>query len=339
MNAPVVSDSATLVLQWWWVLLLLPAPWLYRLWQKPAAQDSPALALPVYQQLLDNHDDNRTTKSPAPLSYLLLIAIWLSCLLAAARPVWIGEPVEIPTTGRDLFLAVDLSGSMKEADMPLGRDLIRRISAAKAVVGQFVERRSGDRLGLILFADQPYLQAPLTFDRQTVNQLLQEAELGMAGERTAIGDAIGLGVKQLKDRPESHRVMILLTDGTNTAGNLDPLQAADAAAQLQVKIYTVGIGGGGGGWFNRNEVDEKTLQAIASKTGGQFYRAHDVHQLNNIYLQLDTLEPIEQQAETLRPIKSLFHWPLATALLAALLLLASREQIIQGVAFKRRHGG
>ena len=319
-----MSETTTLVFQWWWMLLLLPLPWLYRALQKPAPQTSPALIIPVYQQLLDNSADNHTTKSPLALNYLLLIVIWLGCLLAAARPVWVGEPVEIPTTGRDLLLAVDLSDSMKRADMPLGRDMIPRISAAKAVVGQFVERRSGDRLGLILFANQPYLQAPLTFDRQVVNQLLQEAEPGMAGRATAIGDAIGLGAKQLKDRPESHRVMILLTDGANTTGNLDPLQAADAAAQLGIKIYTVGIGGSGGGWFNRNDVDEKTLQAIAEKTGGQFYRAHDVQQLSKIYLQLDQLEPIEQQAETLRPTKSLFHWPLAVALLATLLLLIRR---------------
>ena len=191
-----------------------------------------------------------------------------------------------------------------------------------------MQRRRGDRIGLILFGEQAYLQVPLTFDARVLVQLLQEAELGMAGNATAIGNAIGLGVKRLKMRPENHRVMILMTDGANTAGALGPLQAADAAGTMGVTIYTVGIGGGGGtlsSLLRGNELDERTLQAIADKTDGRYFRARDVQQLNDIYLELDKLEPIEQQAETLRPGKSLFHWPLAVALLAGLALLARRR--------------
>ena len=324
-----MSDSATLVFEWGWLLWLLPAPWIYR-WLRPAlAQQSAALTVPVYQQLLDAEADQQATTASNIWAYLLIVVIWLGCLLAAARPVWIGDEIELPTSGRDLLLAVDISGSMSAQDMPLGRDVLPRILATKAVVGQFVERRKGDRVGLILFGTQAYLQAPLTFDHSTLNTLLQEAELRMAGPETAIGDAIGLAVKRLKERPENHRVLVLLTDGANTAGTLQPLQAAEAAAQLGIKIYTVGIGGGRGGrtlfgFGSRNQVDEETLLAIANTTGGQFYRARDVQELNNIYLHLDKLEPVEQEAETLRPSKALFHWPLASALLAALLLLVRR---------------
>ncbi|MDM3871089.1 VWA domain-containing protein [Porticoccus sp. W117] len=332
-----MADSATLVWQWSWLLWLLPAPWLYRALRPALAQQSAALTVPVYQQLLDAEADTQGPARKSPWAYLLLVVVWLGCLLAAARPVWIGEEIELPTSGRDLLLAVDISESMNEPDMPLGRDVLRRILAAKAVVGQFVERRSGDRLGLILFGGQAYLQAPLTFDRTTVNQLLQEAELGMAGSATAIGDAIGLAVKQLKERPENHRILILLTDGSNTAGTLQPVEAAQAAAQLGIKIYTVGIGGGRNSWFSRNQVDEKTLLEIANLTDGQFYRAKDVQQLNNIYHHLDELEPVEQDAETLRPSKALFHWPLSAALLAALLLLARRLLLSQG-AWRGRNG-
>ncbi|MCV6604698.1 MAG: VWA domain-containing protein [Porticoccaceae bacterium] len=319
-----MADSASLLFHWWWLLWLLPVPWIYRALRPAAPRREAALTVPVYQHLLDAEIGDQGSAPNNTFAYLLLIVIWAGCLLAAARPVWIGEEVELPTTGRDLLLAVDISQSMEARDMPLGRDMLRRIMAAKAVVGQFVTRRKGDRLGLILFGGKAYLQAPLTFDRTTMNQLLQEAELGMAGNATAIGDAIGLAVKQLKQRPENHRMLILLTDGSNTAGALSPLQAAQAAAKLGIKIYTVGIGGGRGGFFSRNEVDEETLLAIAKTTGGQFYRAKDVQELNNIYLHLDQLEPIEQDAQTLRPSKSLFHWPLGLALLATLILLAIR---------------
>ncbi|UTW45706.1 VWA domain-containing protein [bacterium SCSIO 12696] len=319
-----MAESSGLVLQWSWILWLLPVPWVYRLVRPALPQQSAALNIPVYQHLLDAQEPASAQLPSSWFNHALLSTVWLGCLLAVARPTWIGEEIELPTSGRDLLLAVDISESMAEPDMPLGRDMLRRIIAAKAVVGQFVERRSGDRLGLILFGGSAYLQAPLTFDRTTLNQLLQEAELGMAGSATAIGDAIGLAVKQLKERPENHRVLILLTDGSNTAGSLQPMQAAEAATQLGIKIYTVGIGGGRRGWFSRNEVDEQTLLAIANTTGGQFYRAKDVQQLNDIYHHLDQLEPIEQDAETLRPSKSLFHWPLAIALLAALGLLLRR---------------
>src|SRR5690606_5617973 len=159
------------------------------------------------------------------LQALVLSLIWLLCVAAAARPQWVGEPVQLSATGRDLLLAVDISGSMETPDMEVQNRNLQRIDVVKFVVSGFVKRRENDRLGLILFGSNAYLQVPLTFDRATVQTLLQEAQLGFAGQQTAIGDAIGLAIKRLRDRPESSRVLILLSDGANTAGEVDPRQA------------------------------------------------------------------------------------------------------------------
>jgi Ca-activated chloride channel family protein len=325
-------DSTNFSLEWWWILFALPLPWLYRLIRSAHEQTSPALKAPIYQALLAGTSQSNSGQK-SRLSFLLLNMIWLGCLLAAARPTWIGDPVELPTTGRDLMMAVDISGSMQTEDMEINGQYVQRITAIKAIVGDFVTRREGDKLGLILFGSEPYLQAPLTFDHPALYQLLQEAEIGFAGNGTAIGSAIGLGVKHLHERPVEERVLILLTDGANTAGTLDPLQAADAAAKFKVKIYTIGVGAESmiqRGFFRDTKVnpsadlDEKTLQNIADKTGGMYFRARNIQELGNIYQELDRLEPTEQDAETLRPIKSLFYWPLSLALFASLLLFIQR---------------
>ncbi|WIO75420.1 VWA domain-containing protein [Porticoccaceae bacterium LTM1] len=329
-----MTESTSVIFEWWWILFLLPLPWIYRSFRKPAESQNPALAIPVYDQLLGTGTKSFTATSKNKLNYLLLILLWITALFAAARPTWVGEPIELPTTGRDLLLCVDISESMRMDDMPLGSRTTERIVAVKVVLSQFAERRKGDRLGLILFGSLPYLQSPLTFDRQTVTRLLEEAQAGFAGNKTAIGDAIGLGVKRLIDRPENHRILILLTDGSNTYGELDPIKAAEAAAQMGVKIYTVGVGADsvlqrslfGVQRVHNTALDEDTLQAIADKTGGRYYRARDVEELNQIYQELDKLEPIEQEAETLRPTKALYHWPLGVALFAGLLLMIRRQE-------------
>lgn len=317
-----------LTLDWPQILWLLPLPLLvYRL--LPAArQDSSALLVPFYQQLAGTE---ATTRKPGQVSIpklLTLSLIWCATLLACARPMWIGDPVNLPASGRDLLLAVDISGSMDTPDMQWQGEPINRLTTVKRVVGEFVQRREADRLGLILFGTRAYLQAPLTFDRNTVDRLLQEAQLGFAGEKTAIGDAIALSVKRLRDRPQESRVLILLTDGANTAGEIEPLKAAELAAQSRVKIYTIGIGademvkpGLFGSRFGARRVnpsvdlDEASLQAIAQGTGGQYFRARSLEDLEKIYAVLDTLEPSEQDAEMFRPTRALFYWPLGLALL------------------------
>ena len=253
---------------------------------------------------------------------ILLFICWLCTLVAASRPQWIGDPVALPTSGRDLLLAVDISPSMRQRDMRIGGQIVNRLVAVKSVVGDFVEQREGDRLGLVLFGEQAYLQTPLTFDRKTLQTLLYEAQMGFAGSNgTAIGDAIGLAVKRLEDRPKNHRVVILLTDGANNAGVLEPIKAAQLASRAKVKIYTIGVGARGA-----NGLDEQTLAEVAKITGGQFFRARNPAELNAIYQELNRLEPVNQEAETIRPTISLYHWPLGIAFGLSLLIAVLRQR-------------
>jgi Ca-activated chloride channel family protein len=231
------------------------------------------------------------------------------------------------------MLAVDISGSMEQQDMLVNSQYTNRITAVKAVVGEFVEQRASDRLGLILFGQQAYLQTPLTHDSKTVNQQLQEAQLGFAGNATAIGDAIGLAIKRLRGRPAESRVLILLTDGANNAGT-DPLEAAAIAAEANIRIHTIGVGADEiitRGFFGQNQrinpssdLDETTLEAIADKTGGKYFRARDPQELQQIYAEIDKLEPIPDE-QTFRPSRSLLHWPLSAALGFSLLLMLFRR--------------
>ncbi|PID48911.1 MAG: BatB protein [Proteobacteria bacterium] len=318
---------------WWWMFLLLPLPLLVWRLMKPAQrQAGVALKVPFLQDFM-LAESKVTDRWLIRWVLSLAVLAWIALLVAAARPVWIGENVALPVSGRDLMLAVDLSGSMQEQDFRIQNRTVDRLMASKLVAGEFIERRTGDRLGLVLFGDQAYLQAPLTFDRTTVRALLNESAIGLAGERTAIGDAIGLSLKQLQDSPEKNRVLILMTDGANTAGTVSPLAAAEMAASLGLKIYTVGIGSEnqqarsmfGFQLINPTaELDEALLKAIAKKTGGLYFRARNTAEFQRIYAELDRLEPVEQEAENWRPKQELFRWPLAVALLSATLAFLLR---------------
>ncbi len=318
------------------LLLLLPLPWLARKVLKPSPIQDSALKVPFYQHWQQLSSNNLQLPDSSLWKLIALWLIWSMLIIASTKPQWVGEPVSLPASERDLLMAVDISGSMKTPDMEWKGQQVTRLHMIKAVVSDFVERRENDRLGLVLFGTNAYLQAPLTFDRDTVGKLLKEAQLGFAGEKTAIGDAIGLSVKRLRQRPENHRVLILLTDGANSAGEIDPRKAADLAAQAGVTIYTIGVGadsmevagifGFGSRTYNPSaDLDEGSLQYIARETGGQYFRARSSSDLTEIYKLLDTLEPIEQDAETFRPTSDLFHWPLALVLIFSVLLFISQS--------------
>ena len=316
-------------LLWPWALAALPLPFLFRLLMPRAKQSNDAaLQVPYLSDYQLGENEAYVNKSSRwPL--LLYTLAWICLVIAAARPQWTGEPVELPVSGRDLMLAIDISKSM---DHPIRHNSssVSRITATKAVASSFIEKRVGDRIGLILFADQAYVQAPLTFDRATVNILLQEAFTGLAGQATAIGDAIGLAVKRVSKQRGNNtssigiqknisddRVLILLTDGVSNRGEITPLKAAELAAKKGLKIYTVGIGNRGS-----RELDETTLREIARITGGQYFRAYTTADLLKIYSLLDQLEPVEKEVKSYRPIKALFYLPLSAGLaLAALLAL------------------
>ncbi len=322
-------------LAWPWALAALPLPLLSALLLPRAPQaTSAALRLPFYAVVTAVADESATRNSR--LRLLLAALTWLLLVIAAARPQFLGEPLELPVSGRDLLLAVDISGSMETEDMRIGNRTTSRLTAVKVVAGDFIEQRKGDRLGLILFGDQAYLQTPLSFDRATVHTQLDEAAIGLAGKRTAIGDAIGLAVKRLRDQPQENRVLILLTDGANTAGSIDPQKAADIAASEGLRIYTIGVGADervvrglfGSRRIANTEIDEPALEAIAQKTGGRYFRARDTAGLARIYQLLDQLEPVSQDEQTFRPAHELYMWPLTAALLISMLIvLAASGQL------------
>ena len=320
---------------WLWLALLLPLPWLVRRFFPPVSMiEHAALKVPFLDDFAGDTPDRIVQSRQWPV--YLAIAAWCLLVIAGTRPQWLGDPIEQSVSGRDLMLAVDLSGSMEEQDFVIGNQRVNRLTATKQVAGQFIERRTGDRLGLILFGTQAYLQTPLTFDRTTLLTLLNEAVTRLAGESTAIGDAIGLAVKRLREHPADSRVLILMTDGANTAGEVSPLKAAELAAENQLKIYTIGIGADelivrdffGNRRVNPSrDLDEDTLTAIAEKTGGRYFRARDTEALEQIYQILDQLEPIEKDKKYFLPRQELYYWPLALALLLTAVLCVNRIRL------------
>jgi Ca-activated chloride channel homolog len=319
---------------WHWMFLIIPLPWIVRWLLARSEQLQAALWVPRLQSFALGFGEQRQSSWRHRLAFVVATFAWLALVTAAARPQWIGDPISLPIRGRDLLMAVDLSGSMQTPDFVLNNRSVNRLEAIKSIAGDFIERRVGDRVGLIVFGSQAYLQTPLTFDRTTVNSLLQETAIGLAGDATAIGDAIGIAIKRLRAYAQSQKVLILLTDGANTAGEIEPLKAAELAAQDGVTIYTIGIGADemtvpsifGNRRVNPSaDLDEKTMTAIADATGGRYFRARDTQQLEQIYQEVDKLQPVEQEKQVYRPQKSLFHWPLSVALiLASLLLFAQR---------------
>ena len=320
--------------EWPWLLLTLPLPLAVR-WLLPAKITVEQAALKV--PFLDDFSNTETQSVSQPNKWPLLLAsiAWILLVIACTRPQWLGEPIEQAVSGRDLMLAVDLSGSMEVQDFFINKRAVDRLTAIKYVATDFINRRVGDRIGLILFGTQAYLQTPLTFDRKTVMTLLNESAIGLAGDNTAIGDAIGLAIKRLKNQPDNSRVLILLTDGANTAGEVTPLKAAELAAANHLKIYTIGVGADemivrsffGSRKVNPSaDLDENTLVKIAENTGGRYFRARNADELNNIYMLLDKLEPVEKDKQFFRPRSELYYWPLALALLLTGLIGIYRTQ-------------
>jgi Ca-activated chloride channel family protein len=314
-----MSAPGTLEWAWPWLIALLPLPWLLGLVWPRKDTESKGLQLSFANNLSAFTTRQKSpAKSAAPLWWLA----WLLVLIAACSPQWVGETVSVPDEGRDLMLAVDASGSMREMDMEVGGQRLNRLQAVQVVASDFIQRREQDRIGLILFGDNAYLQSPLSFDRETVVTLLNEAVIGIAGQRrTAIGDAIGLALKRVRQKQEDDEskkppLLILLTDGESNAG-LDPLKAAELAATNGMKIYTIGFGSNR--VFGGAEFDERVLNEIAKKTGGRYFRAKNTAELAKIYELVEQLEPVEDDARQFRPITQLGHWPLLAACLVMLL--------------------
>jgi Ca-activated chloride channel family protein len=287
---------------WPWAWALLPLPVL--MWLLPRGGERQAALRVPYPERIRALAQATGVSYARPGRWLAWLA-WALLCAALARPQVLGEPVSPPQQARQMMLAVDLSGSMSEPDMELGGRVVDRLTAAKAVLADFLDRRQGDRVGL-----------------------LRDSVVGLAGRETALGDAIALSVKRLREQPRGQRVLIVLTDGVNTAGVLDPLKAAELAKAEGVRVHTVAFGSDGGGMSlfgipvqagNEDPVDEKTLRSIAEQTGGRFFRARDTAALAGIYAELDRLEPVAAAAPAVQPRIERYVWPLAAAMLLAAL--------------------
>jgi Ca-activated chloride channel family protein len=314
-----------------WVFWLLPLPLLvYRFAPAKLSPGGRALLVPSVETYSQFTDIPSSRQSAAWIRPLLLVLVWFALLLSAARPQHFGEAIGVPVSGRDLMLGIDISGSMREADLYAGNTRATRMAVVKQVAKDFIARRTGDRVGLIMFGSQAYVQTPLTHDHETVLHFLDEATVGLAGRSTAIGDAIGLAVKRLRDKPDATRVLILLTDGANSAGVIEPIAAAKLAAENDIRIHSIGVGSevrsnliNSPFSARRSDLDESTLRAISEATGGQYFRARNQQELANIYFEIDKLEPTELESEEYRPLRELFSWPLGVALILSMLWVLS----------------
>lgn len=312
------------MLQFAWplVALALLLPWLVARFAPPAAPVATPLRVP-FLRAAQGWSQAGAGVQPR-LRLWLALAAWTALVGAACRPQWLGEPVGVPATGRSMLLALDVSASMRSAALgrELGLDVMRRTAR------EFIASRAGDRIGLIVFGSKAYVQVPLTFDLNAVAGMVDEAFIGLAGEGTALGDAIALGVARLRVMQRDARVMILLTDGSSTDGIVTVPDAARLARHHGVRVYAIGIGTAATGTAPRpgEGLDEPALQRVAAQTGGRYFHAGDRGALRRIYAALERAEPTARDQQHYRPRAELYAWPLGLALALALAtLLAGRR--------------
>lgn len=306
---------------WPWLFLCLPLPWFFYRKLAPAMPQQSALKTPFFAELQKISAQQNKYNYYKTSRTLALLAIWLLVISAAARPQSYHLDTQLPTDGRALFLAVDISNSMLIKDIGEPSEPLSRLEFVKAFIYKLIEQRPGDRLGLILFASQPYLQSPLTHDHVTLSQWLNDAQPGMAGEHTAIGDAIGLAIKKLRQSSSTHNVLVLITDGANNSGVIPPLTAAKIAAEQGLKIYTIGIGATADeqGTTAQHDLDEPLLQSIAVQTRGKYFRLQRLEQLPELLTYFEHIEPSAHPTQSYR-IHELYPWPLTGAVFLALIL-------------------
>ena len=272
------------------------------------------------------------------LLYIILYIGWIFLVLAVARPQWVGEPIKTNNYGRDILLVTDISTSMLEPDFTYNNRRIDRLTAVKLAADSFIKQRTSDRIGLILFGTRSYLQSPITFDKQSVLDILWATDAGMAGNSTAIGDAVGLALKTLSSSPTANKdkTIILLTDGENNDGSLSMPEVLKLAKDENIKIYTIGVSGENqilNSFFGIKlpqikGLDEETLKLLAAETKGNYYRASDTNSLQQIYKEIDRLEPSLDEDQYIQERKDLFYYPLAISVAIVLLLLLIKRRKI-----------
>ena len=315
---------------WPLLFLLLPLPWLVRKFAgSPAKEGGEALKIPFFRDIAGLKSRKGSVLSSSGKGRLVFLSIlWILLVCAAARPQWVGDVVPATENVLNLIMAIDISGSMSMDDFELNGKYLDRLSVVKAVADSFIAGREGDRIGLVAFGTNSYLYVPLTADTDTARKMLDELEIGFAGQLTSIGDALGLSLKSMQEIPSDSKVIILLSDGTSNSGNLNVEQAINLARKMKVKIYTIGVGAyiksirtpfGTQKTNPSKELDEENLQKIATSTGGEYFRAYNTSELQRIYQKIDELEPSEIGSFYIRPVRELFFFPLGAALLLSML--------------------
>jgi Ca-activated chloride channel family protein len=316
-----------------WFLLLIPLPlFLWYLAPRASTHLSTALKVPFFDAMQTIVEQEKRALY-AQSSMLLPVLIWILSVIALSGPRWVGEPQPLKREGYNIMMALDLSDSMKATDMVLHGRQVSRLMVVKRAAEQFVEERTGDRIGLILFGTRAYLQTPLTYDKHSILMRIEDATAGLAGPTTSIGEAVGLAVKRLEEVPAKGRVLILLTDGANNSGVLEPLKAAELAKEDKIKIYTIGLGAESDprtmtpdnflNFTTSADLDEETLQKMAEMTGGRYFRATDPESLQAIYKTINQLETIDNEQATIRPQKDYYPWFAALALVLSFYWLST----------------
>lgn len=305
-----------------WAFALLPLPLLVFRLVPPYREAVTAIRVPFFERLAEASGEQAregsVILSRRAFQMIVAVAVWLLLVAAVANPQWAGAPVEKIEAARDIMLAIDISGSMDKRDFASeDSGELRRIDAVKQVVSNFIAARDGDRIGLIVFGTKAYVQAPFTQDLETAAALLNGIEVGMAGPHTALGDAIGLAIRTFDASKVEQRLLIVLTDGSDTGSRMTPLNASEIAAQNGVGIFSIGVGDPEA--EGEDKADFKTLEQIADRAGGQFFSARDRDGLRAVYTKIDRLTPREVRTLSYRPRRSLVHWPAGAAVLLGLI--------------------
>ena len=325
-----------MTLAWPLVFIALPLP-LLAFFLLPAAKqnESSHLWVPFFSRI---NSDAGLTQSGLSITRTILFALaWLALVLAATRPQLLGEPVPVSISGRNLIMATDISGSMDEEDIILGNYRVSRIDAVKIIADDFLSKRDGDKVALVVFGSNAYMHTPLSFDIKTIRAQLKDIVTGIAGKRTAIGEAIVLSLKKVRDNKNSNiedNVLILLTDGENNIDKFPPMEAAKLAAEAKLKIYTIGFAPPPS-FFNPSQPDHKLMTRIADLTGGKYYRATNAAELAEIYKQIDKLEPAAGEEELYRPVTELYPWPLAASLIFITLIMLHKSGLFSSKLIRR----
>ena len=314
-----------IVFLWPFAVLAFLLPIFVRLYFKPvdSAQSQLALCVPFFNAI-----QSKNTSFFSFFPNIISVLCWGACLaftIALMRPVSFGSPIYIPSKARQMMLVLDVSVSMNRQDFIWNNRRSTRLNAVQKIAQDFILSRKGDAVGLTIFGTQPYLYTPLTLDTQTASLMLSEIGAGMAGSETAMGDALALALKQMKEIKSDEKVIILLSDGNANAGIIHPEEIIEPAKNNQIKIYTVGLGSDD--VFGSTSIDEALLQKIALQTNGRYFRVKTTADLQKMYDEINKIEPIEVDGAVIRPQTELFWIPLCVSMILFLIALLLKERI------------